>query len=866
MRNLGVLLLSAVLAWGCGGSSSKGTDAGPDAVPDALADALPDAGADLPAPGDTPSETATDIPADVPVDVSGDVPADAPMDTPVELPFQPWATYDDAPPVAGGWFDGHPELREFLAFRYHWRPGTPRPGASFLGDFGIGNGRVFTELGLAFPLNTLHNMIGPTYSRRDKFYVDLAMLPGDAEGKPGEFEEEWIGWTRITPAVVTVGRVGDRHVQTVDFAPRPGAGEGARAVHGAVWRRVVVRNAGSAALAASSLVLKAAASQVTDADTLMEPRQDGKRLVFSTAPGAKVQDGNLVVPVPAVEPGQAWEADVVFLTAAPDADLAAARAQVAAEDPAALLAATVAAYAGFEQDLAQVVTPDATVNDFFVSLKRMLWTQISAQGASSPLSRYTMTWIRDQSGSVRALLAFGAHALARGVLDYFYVACAMAGQIADALEADLPIEAADPPVVDWENLPKFEHFKTLAESTSHLPLLHAWVRAATGEDEYVRGRLPYLRHAIFGQTWSAEGLQPFSDDETYRAAMNVAFGLDLEYPHHLKNYALTSSLLMASASTALADLEQAVPVADRDAAWQGKVDAEKAMAALATKAVKEGLALPDGCSAAYREVDGGKLSPPFEDASLMGPWAGAPWDTGAEAGAVIECLDKHVKRGPGDYRSGMAEQYAGLFDLYDGTYTGMLPGYTLRTLVSAGHPDAETAFHLLRRSLSPAGQYAEYVRGDDHAALEPLYDPQGGLGDYTARFRPWEGGINLEAALFYLAGFVPDAPRSRVAFRPHLPTGWPSFTVTPLSVGPTRVLLQVRRADAGIEVAVIHLAGPAATVGMTWDAYGGKAPVVTANGTIVDEALPCEMHFGTCTVALPDCALDAGGTCVWTFG
>jgi hypothetical protein len=107
-----------------------------------------------------------------------------------------------------------------------------------------------------------------------------------------------------------------------------------------------------------------------------------------------------------------------------------------------------------------------------------------------------------------------------------------------------------------------------------------------------------------------------------------------------------------------------------------------------------------------------------------------------------------------------------------GIYTGMLPGYSLRALAMASHPKAEAQFNGLRKSLSPSGNYAEYMVAKDYSALQISYDPLGALGDYTARFRPWEGGINLESAFYYLTGFEPNAERGVVILRPHLPNGW----------------------------------------------------------------------------------------------
>ncbi len=120
-------------------------------------------------------------------------------DAPADIPGPPRVLWDDfapAPPVRGTLFQTRPDLGDFLAMRFHQPPGAPCPGASHLGDFGLGNGRVFAEEGLAFPLNTVHGMVGPTYSRRDRFYGDLTLSLGDKDGVAREFDEEWIAMPR----------------------------------------------------------------------------------------------------------------------------------------------------------------------------------------------------------------------------------------------------------------------------------------------------------------------------------------------------------------------------------------------------------------------------------------------------------------------------------------------------------------------------------------------------------------------------------------------------------------------------------------------------------------------------------------------
>ena len=54
-----------------------------------------------------------------------------------------------------------------------------------MGDFGIGNGRVFALAGYACPLNTLHTMAGPDYQQEASFYPDT-WFELERDGRPVE--------------------------------------------------------------------------------------------------------------------------------------------------------------------------------------------------------------------------------------------------------------------------------------------------------------------------------------------------------------------------------------------------------------------------------------------------------------------------------------------------------------------------------------------------------------------------------------------------------------------------------------------------------------------------------------------------------
>jgi len=329
--------------------------------------------------------------------------------------------------------------------------------------------------------------------------------------------------------------------------------------------------------------------------------------------------------------------------------------------------------------------------------------------------------------------------------------------------------------------------KCAAEGPSHLPIMYGWLFDASGDTKVFEEAMPLLRRSVFGQDVGDEYLLPFSGDETFRAAMNATFGLPLEYPHHTDSFSLVSGYLLASSALRLAKFEQLLGN-DEDAR------VAEALAMSVEDATRKRFSLPDGCRAALINREDNTLSRPFEDAILYGPWAGEPWGND-EAQVAVTCLMSCCHFSDDLlFLSPLDPMYIGVLPgIADaGIYTGMLPGYSLRALAMASHPKAESQFNGLRKSLSPSGNYGEYMVAKDYSALQISYDPLGALGDYTARFRPWEGGINLESAFYYLTGFEPNAERGVVVLRPHLPNGWDYLRVSRMRFKNHRFDLDVR--------------------------------------------------------------------------
>jgi hypothetical protein len=120
-------------------------------------------------------------------------------------------------------------------------------------------------------------------------------------------------------------------------------------------------------------------------------------------------------------------------------------------------------------------------------------------------------------------------------------------------------------------------------------------------------------------------------------------------------------------------------------------------------------------------------------------------------------------------------------------------------LARAGHPLAPAAFDALHDYAGPTGQYPEGLLYSNHDAVQPVYDASGLLGDFAARYRPWEGGIVGDAALLWLLGVEPG---DAIAVAPHLPGGASFLRADGIAVGGARLAVEARRDGRDLIVSV----------------------------------------------------------------
>jgi hypothetical protein len=726
-------------------------------------------------------------------------------------------------------------------------PVATRPDIGHRGSFGTGNGNTFAFVGLADPLNTLHSLTTPTYERRPRFFGDYSVRLAPAGEAPLVFGEEWAARSLSARVLLTRGKAGTLRLDTFDFAPQTGDA----ALRSCFLRVLVVTNDGDQPSADLDLVVTPARRTTEAGAGRMQETTEQRNLTTGFLDGdVRYESGRLIRRIPALAPG-AEDQSVLFHCGSNGTRIAEPPRTI---DVGALLDIEAALYSAWEEQLLQIDVPDPMVADLVDGMKMTLAVQTSAGGATCPMSRYTRTWTRDNIGPVLALLQLGGHDDVARMLDYMYAAIVRRGDLANSYDADLD-PSNPPPPPNWDALPPLSG-RVASESPSYVVWSYgAWYRH-TGELERVRDRFGLLRRSLMAQAFGPDQLLPFSGDETYRVAMSVAFDLTLAYSYETTSWSANSTLLWLGAEKHFAELAAALGRnQDVAAAEQKRGEVEAGF--------KRHYLLPNGCISPFIDFATGKAAErPYEDVALNLTWAGARDGDDPEAQIATACLLDQLRIEPGRVQSPAAEGYRNNFLLLQrpilGVLTGMLPGYTLSTLASVGHPEAEDAFNIMARAASTSGNYQEGLIADDLSGFSVMYDPLGTIGDNTAKFRPWEGGINVAAMLQYLAGFEPDQPNRRIQFRPHLPNDWSNLGLRGFRAGDSRFDLEVIRKGATQLVRITSRAAEEYQVVLRWDSTPNQPAQITVHGAKVDSRR--FEHFGMQSWLTPSQTLAAGKT------
>ncbi|MCB9593259.1 MAG: hypothetical protein H6719_11055 [Sandaracinaceae bacterium] len=739
------------------------------------------------APEDAGADGAVAADAGAPVDASGLPP-----------PRDPWPTFAAPPDVELALFDDAPWLLDANRWRTEYDVASDTPERARRGGFGLGNGHVFAFVGIGEPdLATVHELVGPTYDKGEAFFSDVELRVRVA-GAPWRPTTQWQWEVRSTAVVVTLSRGPDLDVVTVDFAPwtRAAWSDPAAPEERAIVRLVAVRSTGTSSLSDVEVALGGIEGWTDEGGAPAQRRSGGARLARLSAVGGTTDGASREARIarPTLAPGEETRGVFVLSAAGSDAATAETLDALGAADALALAEATRDAWRGWAATGARLTTPEPMVDDLVEAARVMLKVQEAANGATCPMSEYTGTWLRDAIGPVIALAALGHHDDVRAMLDAQYAAIVTRGDLANRLRSDLDPAAPLPPTPDFRALGALEG-RVRAEGPSYVVLAYDEEARWTGSRARVDERFDLLFHAAADQQRTPDDLLPYSGDETYRTAMAFSLGFGAAEQFVDGFVSSDSSFLLVVAAERLA--------ASADALGRS-ADAD-ALRELAAR-------VRASADALYWNEEGGFFAPlasdpdrvpwpaPFEDVSEKPAWLGyfEAGDPRARRSltSLVERLglrDRGFPATPADARHAVALRAIGT---RYGMHTGMSAGYFLGAAAALDLPEAEAAFDAIGRTANTTGSWSEYMVYEDHANVALGYDPDGPMGEYTARYRPWEGGIDLRALLDYLAGLRPELdPTPRLHLAPRLPAGWDRFALEGLRLGAATLDLVV--SDAG---------------------------------------------------------------------
>lgn len=760
-----------------------------------------------------------------------------------ETPEEPEAP-DDLP----NFLSDRPELLDWSSWSSHFDHQAPIPWHR-IGGFGIGNGRVFAMLASVPPFSTIRNMNGPTYQKHLRYYSDKEFTLFN-NGQTIHWDIESTYRVRDTAVYVTRQQRSDLSLWIVDLVPRGALLDGLLATKSFV-RLLIVKNDGDQPL--NDLVLSATTmlGKVKGLHLGETITDDNRQLLGGFVDNDRVvanQDNGLSISLDQLAPGQeqVLRFQFAFARAADPLPIFDTVAELESDF---LIAETISSWKEFTAKGAKITTDDIRFNDLIEGLAVTMSNQQAIGGCFAQMSEYGYNALRDLYGLSRFYPLVGRSEDYRRMLDYVWRAMLEEGDIrADVtIDLDFPEQQPEP---DWENLGILKG-RAGAETPSYLILHYQEYVEATGDWQPAIERYGMLRHAMIHQDVRNDCLLPFSDDETFRPAMMIAFGHDVLDGYIDKYLSANSSFLFVVAANFMQRL--ALQMDNFDHADQYAELAQRFRECTEQYYWMEG----EGYYAPIIDIDTlESIAQPYEEVNTQPLYMSylSPDDPHAENNllAMMALLNQEG----GFFYSPLHENYqslAAMLGFEKGVITGMAYGYQLENFARIDHPWAEESFMMFNRFFHDTGNVSEGQVVDDFGRMAYFYDASGFVVDLTARYRSWEGAINAAAMINYLFGLELDAPRMKASIAPNLPSGWPMARMEKIRLADQTFDLLVE--DDGV-IRRVSVSNATALIAM--DAIisvAGEVKSVTVNNETVEPEII--LKWERSRVLLPELTVDA---------
>ncbi|HPQ69794.1 MAG TPA: hypothetical protein PKW95_11745 [bacterium] len=803
------LFVLAILFCGCGDDDD---DSSSDAMPDDDDDSADDDSTD---DDSTDDDTGDDDSGD---DDTGD------DDTVEPLDFPPYLRE-------------RPALTDWSSWRQVFDHSAPYHSRR-IGGFGLGNGRVFAMVACDTPFNTLRNINGPNYQRNTKFFADKRFwLLRD--GEPLAWDREIAYRVRGSDIIVVRQDAGDLSLWTVDVAPRGELVDDTDLQY-ALLRLIVVHNRGLETIGGLTLKTDTTMGGV-DGDLLREASPDNldpgaplRKLVAGFADGSTPTKGPaLLLPLADLAPDGEYVGEYAMAFALDDDPLPIFNALLAA-DPDELIDSTLADWRAFTAAATQITSSSERFDDLVEGMSYTVRVQTTDRGAVSQMSEYTGTWARDIMGPARLYPLIGRSADFLKMLDFYWLGAVERGNIANSIGLDEQFTPGHPQP-DWENLPVMGG-RTAAEGPSYVILHYKYYFDATGDWAPLEERYGMLRHSLIHQQLRETCLLPFSGDETFRIAMAAAFGQWFYDEYADTDLSANSSFLFVAAAEFLVRVATHLGYTDH-------VQQYEDLAALVRDCAEQYYWLEDeGHYSPIVDIDTLEPDPrPFEDVNTKPLWTGYLTPDDEQAKENIVNMMAKIGRDDGLMYTMIDPFYnwlKWLLDIEEAAITGMNYGYVLDSLAQIDHPTAETAFLTFAEFFHESGNVSEGMVTDDFGRAMYLTEPFGIVSDLTARFRSWEGPIDVAAQIQYLFGLQPDAVNDRVFIAPHLPADWTFAAMEDIRLGEASFDLTVEDDGAVRTITLNNATGTIAVDAQV--SLAGDIAAVRVNGATVTPTIQQE--------------------------
>ncbi len=698
-----------------------------------------------------------------------------------------------------GWFGSRPYLLNTSLWRQDIDMSV-KPPFRELGCIGVGNGKVFGILGNQYPLSSWHNLGGPTYQKKSRWFSDKVPILV-ADGKLNLSKRQSIRRLKNAPVVIADSFNDDLEWTSINFAPKYEHDIRTENALISIW---IIRNTSQTRFDKTCLniystlgrycFIRGAAIESDGSDRQLAVRPIG--IGYSSG----IDLRTLSIHIGSLEPG---EEKVVFLPyvftrGTEESEEIFKALEAAGAD--ALLESTVNWWEKWTSQITEIRTPDEKFNDLLKGLAIAIKVNQASSGGLSQISEYSFSWLRDTHGPSLFYPLIGLDADYKTMLDYLWVGTLNKGNLSNAYELEYEMENL-PQEPDWSNLGIMTG-RTRAEGPSTLVLQYENYYRATGDITPVRERWAMLRHALLDQQFVDGCLMHFSSDETFEDLMEAVFGENMLNEPDESTLSFYSSLLMMRATNFMSEMAGRLGYPDDSILFSNLADSVRECAEN-TFWIKD-----RGYYAVKAATD--TRTPhiqPYEDVNTMPLWFDVPLES-ARVQSNFNQMIKELGHTDGLLYSELPFIYRLFFPyIKKGVLTGMSHGYWLNNLDKMFHPMADTAFERWKDVFSASGNLDEAVVVDDFGHLSILREPFGFAGDVSARYRSWEAGIMGYAFLFHLTGYVPDVPDGRVKLSPHLPPGWNEMSFKGLAYGDSRFDLDVKR-TAGNSRAITITTGP----------------------------------------------------------